>query len=483
MFGRALDNLAPWTDRAMFEHVNACSFRDNGHRDLSMVATATSLIERRVDKPFDISIKKLSVYNGATPVGAWLQTQIALGAEGDLSGICNEIVICNYTYEPGDVETLFKGLDNDFVKASPGWEVPAKSQAFLNQNLNCRIFINKENNAAIVIVDNLSMSGWHLLQSVIPTYVPNLFREIPLDEHEKKMLHALTGRNSANYIKELSELEKNYDIRNEKIKALLSDFEKKAREAQVQQIDYEISRIRQRLENLMEQYREQLGMMDDANIRYNGMKFAIDNADDGSALVEYIQANQAIDLISAHDTTLEFIVKTTYENFDRDEYETFRENVEFLRSFDVRGGVFESVENRRKFMDAIFLSDDIRIRLCAHFSVDIRTGVNRPIRGYDFGEKYNTYFPNYHLHTHSCLGGYESIINDYIRRGDTIGAISACVDSAKSINIAESDATFIPFMRSVFNSEKKCINLPDGRNVTPAEALAWLEEKEGADKE
>ena len=72
------------------------------------------------------------------------------------------------------------------------------------------------------------------------------------------------------------------------------------------------------------------------------------------------------------------------------------------------------------------------------------------------------------------------VVTDYLQRGDTIGAINACIASAKSININESGATFIPFMKQVFTTSKKCILLPNGEHVTPAKALELLKEEEGA---
>ena len=64
MFSRPIDNLSPWTDRGMFEHVSACSFSESGARDFTMVATATALIERRVSEPFSIKIVNLPTSGG-----------------------------------------------------------------------------------------------------------------------------------------------------------------------------------------------------------------------------------------------------------------------------------------------------------------------------------------------------------------------------------------------------------------------------------
>lgn len=489
MFSRPIDNLSPWTDRGMFEHVSACSFSESGARDFTMVATATALIERRVSEPFSIKIVNLPTSGGVLddPIAA-VKAIVKLdeGCDGDpMAQIKNKILISQYLYtnDTDDaVDKLFAALDAKFTGEFAGWESPEKSQTFLNGYMKVRIFMNKENNAALIFTERLTMSKWHLIQAVLPTFVPGIFKDEPLEQQEKTMLHTLTGRNVSNYLRELSMLEEKYDIRNKKIKAMIGDFEARSRQNQLRQIDNERDRIRQEMANLMERYRNALEQYDAANIRWNGMKYAIDNANDGSDLISYFQANKSIDLLSVNDTMLEFIVRTRYENFDLDEYETYRTNDDFLRESRVIDGVFASAENRRKFMDAMFCTEKLKVRLCARFQLDIRYGVQRPASGYAFPSGCESYIPNYHLHHHSCLGNYERIINEYVQRGDTIGAIEACVASAKSINIAESGATFHPFMKLVFQSTKKCIELPDGRNVTPAEAFAWLEEQEGAER-
>ena len=491
MFSRPLDNLSPWTDRGMFEYVNACSFSESGSRDFTMVATATALIERRVSEPFNIKLSNLSNSGEVLddPLGA-IRSMVMVANDdfndNPLDRMKNKILISQYLYQntEGDaVDKLFAILDEKFIGEFPGWETAMKSQTFLNGYMKIRIFINKEPNAALIFTERLSMARWHLIQAVLPTYVPNIFKDEPLEPVEKTMLHTLTGRNVSNYLSQLALLEEKYDIRNKKIRMLVGDFEVRARQSQLRQIDSEIMRIRQTMTNLMEQYRGELQKFDAANIRRNGMQYAVDNANDGSDLISYFQANKTIDLMSVEGTMIEFIVRTHYENFDLDEYETYRTNDDFLRESRVFDGVFADKENRRKFMDAMFCTEKLKVRLCARFQLDIRYGVQRPSSGYTFPANCETYMPNYHLHHHSCLGNYERIINEYVQRGDTIGAIDACVASAKSINIAEAGPTFHPFMQEVFRSNKKIIELPDGTIVTPTEAFKWLEEQEGAERE
>lgn len=483
MFSRAIENLAPWTDRGMFEFVDACTFSENGSRDYTMMATATALIERRVSEPFKIKLMNIRHDDSVSedPVGVINNLLLSFFDDGqyDLNTMRNRVVISQYL-GASDEETdrFMNSLDEKFLAANPDWERPEKSELFLKGYMKIRIFMQKERRTAILFTERLNMSKWHVLQSVMPTYIPDVFKELPLEHQEKVMLHMLTGRNVSNYLRELAALEENYDIRSKKIIAMIGDFEKRERRNQLQRIDNELDHIARSLEAKMNEYRELLRRRDDTQIRRNGMAYAVDNANDGADLISYFQAHKMLDLVGVDGSQIKFIVRTRFENFDLDTYETYRTNDNFLRESEV-SGVFSDPEVRRKFMDAMFCTERIKVLLCAFYSLDIRCGVDT-IRGYEFPQNCADYIPNYHLQHHHCLGNYERVINEYVNRGDTIGAIEACIASAKSINIAESGATFHPFMQEVFRSTKKCIELPDGTHVTPEKALEWINEQEAA---
>ena len=124
-------------------------------------------------------------------------------------------------------------------------------------------------------------------------------------------------------------------------------------------------------------------------------------------------------------------------------------------------------------MDALFLENKFKIKLCAVYHLDIR-GTLDTTSNYHYPANCSDYLPNYHLQRHECLGDYRRVVTGYLERGDTIGAINACIASAKSININESGPTFNPFMREVFTTNARCIQMPDGTSVTPTEAFKTL---------
>ena len=486
MFSRALENMSPWTDAGMFENVNGCIFRDGGS-DTTMYATVRSLISRRIPEGDTFTARLINLPDSCDTINdpiTSIDGSVVLNM-GDgvprtsIDDLRNAVIVLQYRYTGMEdaVSKLIEAVDQRMKDAHPGWEKVEKSDTFLNQFMKVRVLISKERNAAILITERLTMSMWHLIQSVLPTYVPELFKEIPLDPKEKTMLRDLTKRGSSDYLRDLAVLEEFYDIRGKKIAAMIGNFEKRERQNQVTRIDSEIESIQTRMADLMNRYSQEIAKLDDANIRRNGMVYAINNADDGSDLIRFFQANKALDVIKVEGSRITFVVRTAYENFDQDAYETFRENERFLAETACRGA-FEDVADRRRFMDAMFIDQKIKILLCGVYHVDIR-GSFDTTSGYAYPPNCADYMANYHLDHHHCLGDYHRVVVEYLNRGDTIGAINACIASAKSININESGATFNPFMKQVFTTSKKCVLLPDGEHVTPAKALEWLKEQEG----
>ena len=486
MFSRSITEMAPWTDQGMFDHINGQAFRDGyGDHDRSITAVARALLARRLPEGETFDIKIQSLPGGemaAENLEAGLGVVVASATDGfitDIDSLRNTVIITQYRDCTDEtMEAVKKAAAEQFVHQHPEWKIHEKSEVFLNKEMRARVLIHESAKAAIVITDRLTMPHWHLIGSMFPTYVPALFETEVLNDDEKAVLKSLALHGATTFISAMAKLEDNYDIRSKKIAAMIGGFERRERENQVAAVDNEIGQLRNQMDDLMQRYQALCERMDGANIRRAGLKYMRDEAGDEDTLVKFFQANKCLDVTEVCGSRISFIVRTYYENFDPDEYEHFRTNEMWFDEMLPRSGVFNEIENCRKLMDAMFIDNTIRLKLCAIYHLDIRGHVSTST-GYSYPPNCSDYMPNYHLDHHHCFGNYERVITDYLRNADTIGAINACIASAKSINIAESGATFNPFMKQVFQSTKNCFELPDGRCVTPVKALEWLKEQEG----
>jgi len=135
----------------------------------------------------------------------------------------------------------------------------------------------------------------------------------------------------------------------------------------------------------------------------------------------------------------------------------------------------------KKLMWEIFVEEEprLRIKFCAAYRFDLNGNVS-PLQGHNFSYDFADCMPNTHINQYGCMGNYSRTINELLKRRDYIGALEQCIASCKSLNWGDS-AVMGGFMETMWGGNSvnnRCIELPDGRVVKPAEAIAWLEQQE-----
>ena len=80
------------------------------------------------------------------------------------------------------------------------------------------------------------------------------------------------------------------------------------------------------------------------------------------------------------------------------------------------------------------------------------------------------------------MGNYIEPINRALQKRDYITALEQCIASAKSLNFHDSTVmeNFVRQFTSNSGGSYKALELPDGRVVTPRDAIKWIEEQEAA---
>ena len=114
--------------------------------------------------------------------------------------------------------------------------------------------------------------------------------------------------------------------------------------------------------------------------------------------------------------------------------------------------------------------------MCAFFDMDYYGSNVNSVRDYNYTAKnpaLKHYIPNPHLNRHNCFGQNMSDILTQLEQGDMIGAVECCINVAKRINVDEG-ASFKPFVSWLKACKGKCIITPNGKELTPVEAVAYL---------
>ena len=94
--------------------------------------------------------------------------------------------------------------------------------------------------------------------------------------------------------------------------------------------------------------------------------------------------------------------------------------------------------------------------------------------GYIFPPESLTYLPNPHIQHHGCIGANAMRFQEYMQKKDYVGAINQAVISARNINFFDS-AAVSNLGSDLSSSGFRCLERPDGKLLSPLEAIIELE--------
>ena len=332
-------------------------------------------------------------------------------------------------------------------------------------------FFKSENNT-VIFIDKLELKHFHALQIMLPKYIPSLFAEFPLTEKETLLLKSLGNKSAVEYEKLIGEFAKDLDIRAEIIRTKLQGFETAFERAKLDEIKNEIQICESNYENLLNSMREMSAKIDEKKFTLAGLECAISSRSGDSELMEYFQCNKNLSIIKVTGTTIEFVAHGYADIYDVDAFEAFVGN---------HNGYFYSGLNREitksqmeKLYRAIFGTNLLKLRICAAYSADVRTGL-RAIQHYVFPPESATYLANPHIQEYGCIGTYAARFQEYMRKRDYVGGIDQAVVSARNLNFYDSAAIGV-LARNLSNSTATCIEDSKGNLLTITQAINELEE-------
>lgn len=449
-------------------------------RDQSFIAAIRALVPPRVQPGQGV---RLSLRECTLRDNDFSGVEDAIAVRAVIGGLDknDNLVLVNLSSRPDDNEKMIKLLDKAFISVNPTFTELDVLKKFFAENMDARFYIDAERHVTVIVVNRMTHSRYHLLQSVIPRYLPWYFtKEKPLDEMEKALCAAALKRESEPF-EELLERFANerYDMRSITIKALIGDFERQSRKAQIENATNRYEEAIRRIEENNDALRRLIEEKDEAMIRLEGIRAIVNGAGDSSELMEYCISNKRMKVVETKDSHIRFILRGYLNIFDPEIFEvSFRNNDSILyHGYSADNSDFRRTDARKKLLNAIFGPDElIKIRTCGFFDLDIRGHVSSA-RHYDFAAEYEDALPNPHLHYHNCFGNQERYIRAALEKGDVPAAIEQCASCVGSINLGESP-TMDKFLHDLFSSSKKFLELPDGTVVSPSEALEWVKNNE-----
>lgn len=441
---------------------------DNFRGDISTVATLRCFFGKRIGKDETLTAR-ISEYHasGIDPLASETEICNKIYAAMSLNECDTGVLhIISLSSQKETNDTIFDALSHNFTKQFKSYKENTGIEAFY-KGFRLLCYYDEEHRSVALFVGNLNYRKLHFLQAA---FLP-MFPWFKNGEHGKttdldvELIKTLTSDDAAAYTAIVKKFAAQYDFRGAQIKKLLGDFEARCdkellakTESEIQEIDNEVDSHHRAIES-------RLANRNDLLIRRLGLETKIANGDGSSELTDYFLCNKRLSVVNTRGSKVTFITTDYLSYFDKDAAETALKNP---RSTLCSGG-----DGVTALLKAVLIDEKLRIRFASMFTLNISGGIsaNGGVNFADYGIA--DCIANPHLYHYSCLGNNERFINEAIRKRDYVGAIEQCVAANKNWNILDS-AVSNRFVDDLRAKDVMCIELPDGRVVTPKKAIDWL---------
>lgn len=482
MFKKSIASTPLTTGTANDYFQNICGQKFG--QDNSFLATLRALVAPRIKDEEAINLRFTSSNYDATSISS-------VPADRAVMAVCSEdiydsngnMVIHSFTSSQENNLANMRLIESKFLSCYPGYYRLEKVKDFYRKSFAVDCYINAERKNVVVFVDSLDTKKLHYLQVSILAFLPWYFNPADgVSELEMELLYSLRETSSDKYENCLMRIAERYDFRTARVRKLLRGFETRYERLECDKARNEIQRCDMEIDQLNNRIGTMLGKRSDICIKLLGLERKIAEGGEDSEIMEYFLCNNKLYLEDVTDNDMYFCVKDYLEYFDP---EMAERSINNSRSYvypygtDSHRGI--TADDMKKLMTEIFVSDmpRLRIRFCAAYRFDLNGSVGA-MRGHEFPMEYGDCMPNTHINSYSCMGNYQTTINNLLKNRNYIGALEQCIASCKSLNFGDS-TVMREFMGTLWgdnSANNRCIELPDGRVVKPIDAIRWLKQQD-----
>lgn len=388
-----------------------------------------------------------------------------------------------------DYERVFKKVEEEFCTAYPEYAYAPKPTIFYKKGFPCYCYIDESTKRSVVIVNSVNTQKFHFLQTAIIAYLPWYFpKEVGISDEEMELIDCLKNKDktSSDYIAACRPFAARYDFRTAKIKKMLAGFETRYVRTELESLQNRIDEIGSYISDYIRGINEKRADRDRLIAQSEGLLHKLDGGDEGHQMMDYFVSNKHVDIAELSDDSLVFVARGALEFFDEDKAETYINNKRSILYSDGGSDYTKNIgfDNLKRLWTAVFIDRTVQINMCAAYKLYMR-GMAEGIKHYTFSGDYADCFPNPHIDQYRCLGSNETVIEDFLKHLDYVGAIEQCMVSCRNLNF--SDATVMrEFMERItgvgYPCNRNCFQFPDGRVYTIEGAAKRLAE-ESATKE
>jgi hypothetical protein len=342
---------------------------------------------------------------------------------------------------------------------------------FYARKVNALFYRSDTNNTTVIFTDKMDVKQFHVLQMLLPKYMPDLFKENPLTEKETALLKSLGNKSAVEYETLIAEYAKDLDIRAEIIRTKLAGFETAFERVRIDEVKTELNSLQNDYENCLSTIRELNKNIEEKRYVLAGLECALYNSAD-SGLIGYFMCNKNLSVIKVTGTAIEFVSHGYADIYDREAFDKYADNLDGFLYNGINPAVTKA--QMQKLYNAIFAENKYKLRLCAAFTADMKNGL-RAFQYYNFPLETKDYLPNPHIQNYGCVGSYAVRFQEYVNQKDYIGAIDQATVSGRNLNFYDS-TVMSTFAKNLSGATVRCIEKSDGSLMTPIEAIRELEE-------
>lgn len=372
-------------------------------------------------------------------------------------------------------------------KTNRHFERNTAAELFIEQKASIvvRVYIDKETNQSIVVTPRLNFQSLHLIGSLLPVLLPKSFSgDKALTEWERNLLNALILPDSSKFIALVDEYADTHNIRDERIKKLLTGFTKSFTAREIINLKGNIASAHNNIESYyksISNYYIELGKYED-RLRVLMERAGTDESEEENEIIDFITLCKDITLTSVIESSMTMLINTPLRNFDLDlierYFETERSLIHNISSYYPNGSAIYPVDTCAKLVKAIMLDNTLDVMMSGSVTLDFgyENVMVNPIRP-SYNDNDNTVH-NPHLTYYTCLGGNRQSLSQALHEHNYIDAISICVSAVGNVNIGET-TNLLNFLRDLFRTRGRVIvRRSDNESMTVDEAIAWLEEED-----
>ena len=476
---RAVINRTPLTEDVandFFQNIVADDFGG----DVTLCSTLRALVAPRMKDGENLVASVSSSHNSTSELSNYSKRDILRGFV-DVDYISpNSIRIHNFT---GTVDSVQMSLDivkSTFCSTYQGWHQLENVTVFFRKQFTVLCYINPDIKSVVLFTESMDVRKYHYLQCSILAFLPWYFDPSKgVSELEMNLIKSLKEKSSEQYMDCLAKIAEQYDFKTARVKKLLAGFETRFERQNCDKVRNDISQVDRSIDSYNDEIATLLRQRRDLEIKLLGLETRIASGSEDSEIMEYFLSNNKLRLESVSDTSMLFIVRDYLEFYDEDMVKSMLRNDDSY-IYVPRGKRCNRIiehDDMQMLMEAIFLKQKLRIKVCAAYKFDLGLSV-RGQSHYNYPPEFRDCTPNPHIDGWSCMGTYQMAINRLIKDNNYIMAIEQCIASCKSLNFGDSTvmAEFMCRMYGIsdYNVNNRCIELPDGNVVTPKEAVEYL---------